>query len=192
MILQDTLNTYEPTTTSELVTAAQRGDRQALGELFDRYEQTVYLTVYRRLRNHAEAQEVCQDVFMQALRKIGQIRDPRCFGGWLRSIARRLAINRALRRTPMPSSDTDIFETSCVERQTPLGNVLAHEREDQVHLGLDRLGPMDRDTLTAFYFNGRSLLEMSEDFDSPVGTIKRRLHVARHRLAKELAEMAPA
>ena len=50
---------------------------------------------------------------------------------------------------------------------------------------------MDRDTLVAFYVNGQSLVEMSDRFDSPVGTIKRRLHVARKRLAKELAAIAP-
>ena len=43
-----------------------------------------------------------------------------------------------------------------------------------------------------FYFRGRSLVEMSDEFDSPVGTIKRRLHVARKRLAKELSALAPA
>ena len=46
---------------------------------------------------------------------------------------------------------------------------------------------MDRQTLVAFYFDGRTLLEMSRQFQSPVGTIKRRLHVARRRLAEELA-----
>jgi RNA polymerase sigma-70 factor (ECF subfamily) len=49
---------------------------------------------------------------------------------------------------------------------------------------------MDRETLVAFYVRGQSLLEMSEEFDSPVGTIKRRLHVARKRLAKELESLA--
>ena len=48
---------------------------------------------------------------------------------------------------------------------------------------------MDRETLVAFYVNGQSLVEMSDRFDSPVGTIKRRLHVARKRLAKELADV---
>ena len=47
----------------------------------------------------------------------------------------------------------------------------------------------DRETLVAFYVDGRSLLEMSDDFDAPVGTIKRRLHVARKRLAKEVEEL---
>ncbi len=48
------------------------------------------------------------------------------------------------------------------------------------------MASLDRSTLVAFYLNGRSLLEMSDDFAAPVGTIKRRLHVARKRLAKEL------
>jgi RNA polymerase sigma-70 factor (ECF subfamily) len=192
MRLQELQPTCEQATLSQLVLSAQQGDRRAFGELVRRYERAVYATVYRRLGNHAEAQEMCQEVFMQALRKIDQLRDPRCFGGWLRSIATRMAINRALRRTPLASTDSEAFEATCVERQTPLGKVLDRERKDQVHLGLDRLGPMDRDTLVAFYFDGRSLLEMSRDFKSPVGTIKRRLHVARRRLAKELAALAPA
>ena len=41
--------------------------------------------------------------------------------------------------------------------------------------------------LEAFYLRGDSLKKMSADFDAPVGTIKRRLHVARHRL-KEVLE----
>ncbi len=44
----------------------------------------------------------------------------------------------------------------------------------------------------AFYVEGQSLIEMSAAFDSPLGTIKRRLHVARKRLAAELEELAPA
>jgi RNA polymerase sigma-70 factor (ECF subfamily) len=70
--------------------------------------------------------------------------------------------------------------------------MLAREREDQVQRGLNRLPDLDRDTLLAFYFRGQSLIEMSDQFQSPVGTIKRRLHVARKRLAKELQTLAPA
>ncbi len=39
---------------------------------------------------------------------------------------------------------------------------------------------------------GQSLVQMSDEFQSPVGTIKRRLHVARKRLAKQLGALAPA
>ena len=146
----------------------------------------MYLTVYRRLRNHAEAQEVCQDVLIQAMRKIGQLQDARCFGSWLLSIAGRMAINRAMRRRTAVAVDVGLLESGCVEAKTPLLALLVRERSEQVHCGLRRLGTLDRQTLTAFYFDGSSLLEMSRRFASPVGTIKRRLHVARKRLAKEL------
>ena len=54
-------------TTAELVQAAQMGDREAFGELFQRYENTVYNVGFRRLGDHGEAQELSQEVFVQAL-----------------------------------------------------------------------------------------------------------------------------
>jgi len=152
----------------------------------------VYGTGLRRLGNEAEAQELCQEVFIQAMRKIGQLRDPLCFGGWLRSIANRMAINRAVRTRPTLTLESDQTEPRYAEQETPLDEVLAQEERDQVRVGLTRLSDLDRDTLVAFYFRGQSLVEMSDEFDSPVGTIKRRLHVARKRLAKELSALAPA
>ncbi len=53
------------------------------------------------------------------------------------------------------------------------------------------MGRLDRETLQAFYFEGRSLQEMSDDFRSPIGTIKRRLHTARNRLRDQLAKLEP-
>jgi RNA polymerase sigma-70 factor (ECF subfamily) len=177
---------------AETVYAAQRGDRQAFGRLIENFERAVYATAYRRLNNHAEAQELCQDVFLQAMRKIDQLEDPRCFGGWLRSIADRMAINRLMRRGPSTSADTDLLNSDRVELRTPMVVLLEREREDQVRRGLRRLRRMDRETLVAFYFDGRSINEMSKKFETPVGTIKRRLHVARKRLAKELETLSPA
>jgi RNA polymerase sigma-70 factor (ECF subfamily) len=184
--------TIEKNRLSGLVRAAQHGDREAFGQLVRRYERSVYGTVFRRLRDHAEAQEVCQEVFMQALRKIHQLHDVERFAGWLRAIAHRMAINRAVRRGPVIPAGPETFETACVVCETPLANVLARERKDQLRTGLGRLRALDRETLVAFYFRGRSLVQMSDEFDSPVGTIKRRLHVARKRLAKELGAAAPA
>ncbi|MGO8689718.1 MAG: RNA polymerase sigma factor [Thermoguttaceae bacterium] len=174
-----------------LVHAAQGGDRQAFGGLIERYQRAVYATAYRYLGNDAETQEVCQEIFLRALQKIGQLRQPESFGGWLRSMAARMAINRAVRRRPLVSADESVAAV-CARQPTPLGEMLAGERRAQVRRGLGRLGAMDRQTLVAFYFDGRTLLEMSDHFHSPVGTIKRRLHVARRRLAEELASLAPA
>lgn len=176
----------------ELVRSAQAGDRQAFGELVERFERSVYATAWRRLGNHAEAQELAQEVFVQALRKIGQLRQPESFGGWLRTIANRLAINRAVRGAPLVSTESHALDAVCQDHETPLETALARERAAQVQRGLGRLRALDRDTLVAFYVDGQSLIEMSTAFHSPVGTIKRRLHMARKRLARELEELAPA
>jgi RNA polymerase sigma-70 factor (ECF subfamily) len=183
---------YADNPAAQTVRAAQAGDRQAFGRLVEAYEPAVYATIYRRLGNHAETQEVCQDVFIQAMRKLDQLDDPRCFGGWIRAIAARMAINYAVRRRPRMTGDSEMIANACLENDTPLVAVLAREREDQVRRGLRRLRATDRKTLEAFYFEGRSLGEMSRKFDAPVGTIKRRLHVARKRLAKELEALTPA
>ena len=65
------------------------------------------------------------------------------------------------------------------------------ERQEEVRDGLRQLGEMDRQTLEAFYFSGQSLIEMADSYDAPVGTIKRRLHVARKRLAKYVGDPVP-
>jgi RNA polymerase sigma-70 factor (ECF subfamily) len=171
-----------------LVAAAQRGDRAAFGQLVVRYERAVYAVVFRRLGNHAEAQEVSQEVFVRAMTKITQLRHPECFGGWLRQAANRMAINRAVRRAPAVSTEPASLAAACIENETPLSAALTRERKSQVRAGLKRLRRLDRETLVAFYVEGQSLIEMSDQFNSPVGTIKRRLHVARKRLAKELEE----
>ncbi len=175
-----------------LVIAATRGDRAAFGELVVRYERAVYTVVFRRLGNHAEAQEVCQEVFIRVMTKLSQLRHPECFGGWLRSAANRMAINRAVRRALANDTDPASLAATVIEAETPFTAALARERRLQVRAGLRRLRKLDRETLLAFYVKGQSLVEMSDNFDSPVGTIKRRLHVARKRLAEELVELVSA
>ncbi len=174
---------------AELVRATQAGDRLAFGELYEAFERQVFAISVRRLRNHAEAQELCQDVFIQALCKIEQLRVAECFGPWLCAITQRMAVNRLARRKSLAYAEPEVLEGAEVENVTPLARVLEAEREEQVRDGLRRLGDMDRETLMAFYVEGHSLAEMSDEFSAPLGTIKRRLHVARKRLAKEMESL---
>jgi len=169
-----------------LVRAAQAGRREAFGQLYERFERHVFALAMRRLNNYGDAQELTQEVFVQALQKIGQLREPECFGGWLRSITHRMAINRIVRRAPAVPVEPEALAATGVESRTPLADAMANERTRQMRAGMSRLRDLDRQTLEAFYLRGRSLLEMSDEFNSPVGTIKRRLHVARKRLAEQL------
>lgn len=171
-----------------LVQLAQDGDREAFGTLAAEFEPMVYSVVMRRLRNTAEAAEVTQDVFVRALRKLSQLREPERFVGWLKRIAVRMSINRAVRRPSETMTAPDGFAGYAAVRGAPVEGVLRNEQARQVRTGLDKLRRLDRETLLAFYFEGQSLKEMSDRFASPIGTIKRRLHTARNRLREELEE----
>jgi len=175
-----------------LVEQAQRGDRDAFGTLVEQFEPLVFATALRRLRNHAEADELSQDVFVQAYRKLPQLRDPLRFAGWLRRITVRMSINRAVRRPKEAICNPHVFNTLNTTPTTPLDGLMREERSVQLRGGLDRLRKLDRQTLIAFYFKGQSLKQMSDEFDSPIGTIKRRLHTARNRLREQLTELQPA
>ncbi|MCI0334260.1 MAG: sigma-70 family RNA polymerase sigma factor [Planctomycetes bacterium] len=180
----------EPESLEFLVEAAQAGDRDAFGELATRFEPMVYAIAMRRLGDHSEAQELCQEVLVKAMQKIEQLKVPAAFGGWLRSITVRMAINRQVRRAPMITTEPHTLDATCIESTTPLDAALANERAVQVRGGLARLGDLDRHTLEAFYVRGESISQMSASFEAPIGTIKRRLHVARKRLARQLETAA--
>ena len=105
----------ETTTLEYLVEAAQAGDRDAFGELATRFEPMVYAIAVRRLGNHSEAQELCQEVLVKAMQKLEQLKVPAAFGGWLRSITVRMAINRQVRRAPMIATEPQALDASCVE-----------------------------------------------------------------------------
>jgi RNA polymerase sigma-70 factor (ECF subfamily) len=177
------------TETLELVRLAQAGNREAFDQLVLRCEPMVFAVVLRRLRNRSEALEVTQDVFIQVLRKLNQLREPERFGGWLRRIAVRLAINRAVRRPRELLGDQAALGSARARSDNPFEGVVQNENAACVRECLGRLRDLDRRTLVAFYFEGRSLQEMSAEFDSPVGTIKRRLHTARNRLRDKLGDL---
>jgi len=169
-----------------LVERARECDRVAYGELIERFRPTVYAVALARLRNPTEAEELTQEVFLHGMKKLEQLRDVQCFAGWLRQIAVRMAINRLTRRGPIQGVDTEILERATASESEPLETMIRAEQRRELYAGLQRLKPVDRATLVAFYIRGQSLKEMSREFETPIGTIKRRLHVARNRLRRQL------
>jgi RNA polymerase sigma-70 factor (ECF subfamily) len=174
-----------------LVERARAGDRAAYGELVTRFQPAVFAIALGRLRDPAEAQELAQEVFIHAMTKLDQLRDAQCFAGWLRQITVRMALNRLTRRGPFQGTEPEVLQNAPAEGDTPLEALVRAEQRAELRTGLAGLKPLDRATLEAFYLRGRSLQQMSREFETPVGTIKRRLHVARKRLRRQLEKGRP-
>jgi len=153
--------------TADLVLRAQDGDRAAYGLLVEQFERTVY--------------SVC-------LNRLDQLREPERFAGWLRQVAVRMAINRATRRVAPPSVETEILEGAGACHDDPLSALITRERAERLWAALERLKTLDRETLIAFYIDGDSLIAIADRLNTPIGTIKRRLHTARKRLKAELLD----
>ncbi len=167
---------------AERVVRAREGDRAAFGSLVEQFQRTVYAVCLSRLGNPSEALELTQEVFLHVMKRLDQLREPERFAGWLRQVAARMAINRATRRLAPPSVADEVLEGAGEHQDGPLDVLIARERARRLHEGLGRLKAIDREALTAFYIQGQSLLEMAEDLEVPIGTVKRRLHTARKRL----------
>ena len=110
-----------------LVGRAQRGDRAAFGELVEQFQPTVYAIALRRLANASDAMELTQEVFLHVLRRIGQLREPERFAGWLRQVAVRMAINRATRRVAPPSVEVAVLEGASHQADEPLDQLISRE-----------------------------------------------------------------
>ncbi|MGA7414510.1 MAG: sigma-70 family RNA polymerase sigma factor [Bryobacteraceae bacterium] len=74
----------------ELVRAASRGNGTAFGELYTRYARVVHGILLARVP-YGDAEDLVQDVFVIAFRKIATLREPKAFSGWLGAIARHSA-----------------------------------------------------------------------------------------------------
>src|SRR5271169_3564345 len=104
----------------QLVLMAREGDRAAFGELVERFQPTVYAISLARLRNPTEAQELAQEVFLHAMKKLPQLREAECFAGWLRQITVRMAINWVTRNRPLTRGDNEALDNAEAAGATPL------------------------------------------------------------------------
>lgn len=169
-----------------LVQRAHAGDRQAYGELYSRVYPKVYSIALKWLRNKVDAEDLAEDVFVHAVSRLGQLREPRCVTAWLSQMTVRLAINRMTRKRERTVGVFEIFEKVSSQYEHPLDTLIREEERQHLWEGMGRLGPLDRNTLVDHYIDGLSLRQISQNVGAPVGTIKRRLHDARHHLRREL------
>lgn len=91
----------------QLVRAARAGDRAAFERLYDRYARIVHGLLLARVHPQ-DADDLVQDVFLAAWRRLDDLHDPAAFGGWLSMIARRRAADHHRRPPTVPLADDDV------------------------------------------------------------------------------------
>lgn len=171
----------------ETILALKMGSLQALGVLYDRYNQLVFRTALAITGDSDAANDLLQDVFLRLFRFADHIDTERPIEPWLYRMTTNLAYTWVKRRqrwiTPLENLADWLISGG---KDSPHEAVEQQDDWDQVQRAISALPLTQRVVVVLYYLNDLSLQEISGILDVPVGTVKSRLHYGRISLRKML------
>jgi RNA polymerase sigma-70 factor, ECF subfamily len=170
-----------------LVRAAQNGDRHAFGVLYARYSRMVHGILLSRVPP-ADAEDLLQDVFLQALPRLRALRDASRFGGWLAAIARNRAID--FHRHTKPAVELD-EESTTPSSDSPSAGTPRHTAEAKAVLdAILTLPETYRETLLLRLVEGMTGPEIAARTGLTHGSVRVNLHRGMQQLRDILGHAA--
>jgi RNA polymerase sigma-70 factor, ECF subfamily len=166
---------------ARLVRAARDGDEKAFGRLYERYARVVHGLLLARAPR-ADVEDLVQDVFLAAWRRLESLRDPSAFGGWLSMIARNRAADfhrRAVDAVELPD------ELAAVETNSSRAEAL------QVLEVIRSLPDAYRETLVLRLVEGLTGPEIAERTGLTPASVRVNLHRGMKLLRRKLERSAP-
>jgi RNA polymerase sigma factor (sigma-70 family) len=176
---------------ADLAAAAAGGNRDAFGEIVERYGRLVCAVACAGTRDVAAGQDVAQEAFVAAWRALPTLREPARLKSWLTGITRNLVNNRARREGGRRHEDLEAVEATSPD-PSPLDAVLERERQALVRRALDALPEGYREPLLLFYWEQQSVRAVAETLDLSEDAVKQRLSRGRVLLKEQIAETVDA
>ncbi|GAA1285893.1 sigma-70 family RNA polymerase sigma factor [Pseudonocardia aurantiaca] len=172
-----------------LVKASQEGDMVAFGDLFDRYYDVVFRYVLFRMGDRTLAEDITQETFVRALRRITSVSyQGRDIGAWFVTIARNLIFDHVKSsRYRLEQTTNDIVELS-PSTNGPEQQVLDGATNDELLRCVRKLNPDQQECIQLRFLQGLSVAETAERMDRNEGAVKALQHRAVRRLAQLLPE----
>ena len=165
-----------------LVLRCQTGDDSAFAELVGRYHPRLTCYVRRLVGPDGEPEDILQETWLSAYRKLPRLREPRAVAVWLYRIARNAVLARQRGRR--------LWAELTEEPPAPDagGEQAAVAAEDSVQLraALERLRPEQKEVLTLRFQEDMSYEDIATVIGRPVGTVRSRLYHAKLALEAEL------
>ena len=154
-------------------------DPRVLGDLFDQYGKSAYVTIMRVVRNTATAEDLVQETFLRVWNRAHCFDSSRgALGSWIQTVARLSAGAVDLDRL-----DAGEWYASCDERTLWLDQA---RRARQLRGAIGKLTPAHQTVIELAYWEGLSQTEMAGRLGRPLGTVKTRARTALRNLRAEL------
>lgn len=166
----------------ELVASALAGSSDAFDTLVSRHRAGIFNLVFHYMRNHEEAHDLVQVVFMRAYQHLRSLRPDRPFARWIVTIARNAALD-ALRRRRRTETIEPLQPTWL---PGPEDAVIQQDDACRVRAAVDALPERFRAAITLHYFDGLNYRESAETLGVPLGTIKTFISRGKRRMYKAL------
>jgi len=175
----------------QLIRSVLSGDDAAFSTLVQKYRKSVHALAWRKIGDFHHAEEITQDTFLQAYKKLSTLKDPNQFAGWLYVIANQRCINWMRKKKPALQSlegtrADEVAQYSyshyvSTERETEA----AERRSEIVKRLLAKLPESERTVMTLYYLGEMNAKEIGKFLGVSVKTIHSRLHRARKRLQEK-------
>lgn len=175
----------------QLIRRILSDDDEAFSILVQKYQKSVHALVWRKVNDFHYAEEITQDTFLQAYKKLSTLKNPNQFAGWLYVIANRLCINWLNRHKPAMQSLEDTSMEEIEEAAYAAYASEQHEMEGAKHRQeivqrlLSKLPESERTVVTLYYLGEMTAKEISKFLGVSVNTITSRLRRARERLRED-------
>jgi RNA polymerase sigma-70 factor, ECF subfamily len=180
--------TYSDFEERELVVAAQRGDRAAFKEIYDRFRDRVYNLAFYSLGESLAAEDVLQIVFMKIHRGLPGFRFESQLSTWIYRIALNQCLNENRRRVaqhvPLESllGSGDEIDISSL----PDDKQVRNERREIIRQAVMELSPKLRSVIALKYLEGLSYTEVAQVLECSPGTVASRLNRALTQMEARL------
>ena len=172
-----------------IIAKVKEGDVSAFNVLIDEYKAMAFTLAMKLMKTREDAEEVTQDAFLKAYKKINQFEGKSKFSTWLYTIVYNTALTK-LRKKKIPINDSDFNQEDNSSTYSESGNewrkLQREERSSYIKQALDKLSKEDQIVITLFYLNEQSLQEICEATEWELSNVKVRLFRARKRLLKAL------
>ena len=171
------------------IARARRGNADAFREIVEAYQDRLFAFVWRMLRNHHEAEDVCQSAFVKAYESLASYSKEYAFSTWLFTIAYRLCLN-TIRKKKAVSGNIDFsYVGSPVESAevTLANSEEARRLKKVIWEAVEKLTPAQKSAVLLFYRESKSCEEIGQVLGMPAVTVKSHLHRARARLRRNLS-----
>jgi RNA polymerase sigma-70 factor, ECF subfamily len=170
-----------------LVERTLAGDMDAFERLVERHRAVVH-RVAARIAGEADAEDVAQDAFLRAFHRLARFRGESPFRAWLLRIVHNAALDALARRrsAPLDEGEDESERPQPGAGRTPAEQLEISERRDRLAAKLRLMQPAHRAVLVLRDLEGLSYEEIAEVTDSPLGSVKGRLHRARRELIEIL------